>query len=85
MKILATAAGFIGSPLVRALPSVALRTFNVYGPGRTLSNPYPGVAAIFSARLLNGKAPLVNEYGNQTRDFVSEETLTELSERGLIR
>ncbi|MGE5323482.1 MAG: NAD-dependent epimerase/dehydratase family protein, partial [Actinomycetota bacterium] len=36
-----------------------------------LSNPYTGVAAIFAARLLNGKAPLVFEDGRQMRDFVS--------------
>ena len=36
------------------IPTVALRFFNVYGPGQALSNPYTGVAAIFSSRLLNG-------------------------------
>ncbi len=52
------------------IPSIALRFFNVYGPRQALSNPYTGVAAIFSARLLNGKPPLVFEDGNQARDFV---------------
>jgi dTDP-L-rhamnose 4-epimerase len=36
------------------IPSVALRFFNIYGPRQALSNPYTGVAAIFSSRLLNG-------------------------------
>jgi len=53
------------------IPSVALRFFNIYGPRQALSNPYTGVAAIFSARLLNGQAPLVFEDGGQRRDFVS--------------
>jgi len=48
----------------------ALRFFNVYGPRQALSNPYTGVAAIFSSRLLNGQAPLVYEDGHQMRDFV---------------
>ena len=52
------------------IPSIALRFFNVYGPRQALSNPYTGVAAIFSSRLLNGKPPLVFEDGNQARDFV---------------
>jgi len=52
------------------IPTVALRFFNVYGPRQALSNPYTGVAAIFSARLLNGKPPLVFEDGYQSRDFV---------------
>ncbi|MBI3543524.1 MAG: NAD-dependent epimerase/dehydratase family protein [Deltaproteobacteria bacterium] len=52
------------------VPTVALRFFNVYGPGQALSNPYTGVMAIFASRLLNGKAPLIFEDGNQRRDFV---------------
>jgi dTDP-L-rhamnose 4-epimerase len=53
------------------IPSVALRFFNIYGPRQALSNPYTGVAAIFSARLLNGEPPLIFEDGGQRRDFVS--------------
>lgn len=52
------------------IPTVALRYFNVYGPRQALSNPYTGVCAIFSARLLNGHSPLIFEDGEQTRDFV---------------
>jgi len=52
------------------IPATALRFFNVYGPRQALSNPYTGVAAIFSARLLNGRAPVVFEDGRQSRDFV---------------
>src|SRR4051795_341616 len=53
------------------VPVVALRFFNTYGPRQALSNPYTGVLAIFAARLLNGKPPLVFEDGEQRRDFVS--------------
>lgn len=52
------------------IPTVALRYFNVYGPRQALSNPYTGVAAIFSSRLLNDNPPLIFEDGGQTRDFV---------------
>lgn len=52
------------------IPTIAMRFFNVYGPRQALSNPYTGVAAIFSARLLNMKAPLVFEDGRQSRDFI---------------
>jgi dTDP-L-rhamnose 4-epimerase len=51
------------------IPTVALRYFNVYGPGQALSNPYTGVVAIFSSRLLNGQPPLLFEDGLQSRDF----------------
>jgi dTDP-L-rhamnose 4-epimerase len=53
------------------IPAVALRYFNIYGPRQSLSNPYTGVAAIFSSRLLNGNPPLIFEDGLQMRDFVS--------------
>jgi dTDP-L-rhamnose 4-epimerase len=52
------------------IPTVALRFFNVYGPHQALSNPYSGVLAIFAARLLNNRSPLVFEDGEQRRDFV---------------
>jgi dTDP-L-rhamnose 4-epimerase len=52
------------------IPTVALRYFNVYGPRQALSNPYTGVCAIFSARLLNDERPLIFEDGEQRRDFV---------------
>lgn len=52
------------------IPTVALRYFNVYGARQSLSNPYTGVAAIFSSRIKNGNAPLIYEDGLQTRDFI---------------
>ena len=54
-----------------AIPVVALRYFNIYGPRQSLSNPYTGVAAIFASRMLNQKAPIIFEDGEQMRDFVS--------------
>lgn len=53
-----------------SIPTVALRFFNVYGPGQALSNPYTGVAAIFASRLLNAKPPVIFEDGEQSRDFI---------------
>jgi dTDP-L-rhamnose 4-epimerase len=52
------------------IPTVAFRYFNVYGTRQALSNPYTGVCAIFSSRLMNDQAPLVFEDGEQSRDFV---------------
>jgi len=53
------------------IATVGLRFFNIYGTRQALSNPYTGVLAIFASRFLNNKAPLVNEDGEQRRDFVS--------------
>jgi dTDP-L-rhamnose 4-epimerase len=61
---------FLAIGAAYGIPAVALRFFNVYGERQSLSNPYTGVAAIFSSRLLNDHAPLVFEDGEQTRDFI---------------
>jgi dTDP-L-rhamnose 4-epimerase len=50
--------------------AVALRLFNVYGPGQSRHNPYTGVIVAFVARALNGAAPEVYEDGLESRDFV---------------
>jgi dTDP-L-rhamnose 4-epimerase len=59
------------------IPAVALRFFNVYGDRQALSNPYTGVAAIFSGALLNGQRPVVFEDGLQARDFVHVSDIVE--------
>jgi dTDP-L-rhamnose 4-epimerase len=53
------------------IPTVGLRFFNIFGTRQALSNPYTGVLAIFASRFLNESAPLINEDGQQRRDFVS--------------
>ncbi len=52
------------------ISTVALRFFNVYGPGQALHNPYTGVIANFANWLLAGERPIVYEDGQQTRDFI---------------
>lgn len=62
------------------IPTVALRFFNVYGPGQALSNPYTGVAAIFASRLLNERSPIIFEDGLQSRDFIHVDDIV----RGIV-
>ena len=59
------------------MEGVALRLWNVYGPGQALSNPYTGVLAIFSSRLHNGQPPMIFEDGEQRRDFVHVEDVAQ--------
>ncbi len=61
---------FLSTGLAYGLPAVALRFFNAYGPRQALSNPYTGVMAIFSGRLLNRQPPVIYEDGRQSRDFI---------------
>jgi dTDP-L-rhamnose 4-epimerase len=53
-----------------AIPVVALRYHNVYGPRMPRDTPYAGVASIFASALAAGRAPEVYEDGGQLRDFV---------------
>jgi dTDP-L-rhamnose 4-epimerase len=61
-----------------------LRFFNVYGPHQALSNPYSGVLAIFAARLLNDRPPLIFEDGEQRRDFVYAGDVAEACRLALV-
>lgn len=57
------------------IPTVALRYSCTYGPRQSIFNPYTGVIAIFTTRLLNGQPPVLYEDGEQTRDFAFVEDI----------
>ncbi len=67
------------------IPAVALRFFNVFGPGQSLSNPYTGVAAIFMSRLKNDHAPVIYEDGLQSRDFTSVHDIAQAIQLALTK
>lgn len=52
------------------IPTIALRLFNVYGPGQAGHNKLTGVLANWAAAIIDGERPRVHEDGEQTRDFV---------------
>jgi UDP-glucose 4-epimerase len=64
------------------LKYLALRYANVYGPRQ---NPHgeAGVVAVFSKMLLEGKQPVINGSGEQTRDFVYVKDVVRASLLGL--
>jgi dTDP-L-rhamnose 4-epimerase len=76
---------FLAVGAAYGIPAVALRFFNVYGERQALSNPYTGVAAIFSSRLLNDRRPVVFEDGRQTRDFIDVRDIARCCELALVR
>lgn len=52
------------------IPVTALRIWNTYGPGQSLTNSETGVVPIFASKILSGQAPIVYEDGEQVRDFI---------------
>jgi UDP-glucose 4-epimerase len=51
------------------VPAVALRYFNVYGPGQDPANEYAAVVPRFILACLTGKRPEIHGDGEQARDF----------------
>lgn len=49
---------------------LALRFFNVYGPGQPTDAYYTSVVLTFLRRLAAGEAPVIDGRGNQSMDFV---------------
>jgi len=68
-----------------AIPAVALRFQNVYGPGQSLSNPYTGILSIFSTRILHGQGIDIYEDGKESRDFVYIDDVVDSIVRSLVR
>ena len=52
------------------LETVALRYFNVFGPGQDPTSEYSGVISKFISAMANGLQPTIYGDGDQTRDFV---------------
>ncbi len=49
---------------------VALRFFNLYGPGQRADSAYAAAVPIFASRILRGEPVTIYGDGNQTRDFL---------------
>ena len=54
----------------KGLEAVALRFFNVYGPGQSKDGTYAAVIPKFVEMLTTGKQPIVHGDGLQSRDFI---------------
>jgi nucleoside-diphosphate-sugar epimerase len=51
------------------IETVCLRYFNVFGPKQDPDSPYAAVIPLFTARILEGKPPVIHGDGEQSRDF----------------
>jgi len=66
------------------LPSIALRMFNVYGPGQDLRNLRQGMVSIYLAQALAGNEILVKGSVDRFRDFVFIDDVVEAWYRAAI-
>ncbi len=54
---------------IYGLETVALRYFNVFGPHQDPCSPYSAVIPLFTRAFLEGRSPVINGDGEQSRDF----------------
>jgi UDP-glucose 4-epimerase len=54
---------------LHGIETVALRYFNVFGPGQDPASEYAAVVPRFIVAALNGKPPTIHGNGTQSRDF----------------
>lgn len=54
----------------QGLDCVAMRFFNVYGPGKSAQGAYSAVIPKFCELMIDGSAPTILGDGEQTRDFI---------------
>ena len=54
----------------KGLNAIALRFFNVYGPGQRYDSAYASLIPLFVHSMKNGKRPTIHGTGEQTQDFV---------------
>jgi len=61
-----------------------LRLQNVYGERQSLNNPYTGILSIFSTKIRRGSELPLFEDGEESRDFVHVEDVTDALLAGLL-
>jgi UDP-N-acetylglucosamine 4-epimerase len=54
---------------------IGLRYFNVFGPRQSPRGAYAAVIPIFFREMLNGRSPIINGNGEQSRDFTFVENV----------
>ncbi|HEX7248655.1 MAG TPA: NAD-dependent epimerase/dehydratase family protein, partial [Actinomycetota bacterium] len=73
-----------GIGLSYGVPTVALRYFNVYGPGQDPESEYAAVVPRFAVACLTGARPEVHGDGEQSRDFTYIDDVVEANLRAAV-
>lgn len=63
---------------------VGLRYFNVFGPKQSPDNPYAAVIPLFCKAFLEGKSPVINGDGLNSRDFTYVDNAVQANMLGLF-
>jgi len=63
---------------------VGLRYFNVFGPKQSPDNPYAAVIPLFCKAFLEGKSPVINGDGLNSRDFTYVDNAVQANVLGLF-
>jgi len=66
------------------LQTIGLRYFNVFGPKQDPGGAYAAVIPLFIQAILEGRSPLINGDGEQTRDFTFIENVVIANIRALF-
>ncbi len=69
---------------VYGLETVALRYFNVFGPRQDPLSQYAAVIPLFITAVLEGRQPVVNGDGEQSRDFTYIDNAVEANVRAAV-
>jgi nucleoside-diphosphate-sugar epimerase len=67
-----------------AVPTIAFRYFNVYGPGQDPASEYAAVVPRFVIACLNGTRPRIDGDGEQARDFTFIDDVVDANLRSLV-
>jgi nucleoside-diphosphate-sugar epimerase len=65
----------------RAIETISLRYFNVFGPRQNLDGGYAAVIPLFIRKLADGNCPVIYGDGTQTRDFTFIDNIVEANLR----
>ena len=69
---------------VYGLQSIGLRYFNIFGPGQSPESEYAAAIPKFILAAKNGKTPVINGDGEQTRDFTFVENAVQANIRAFF-
>lgn len=67
----------------RAIETISLRYFNVFGPRQNLEGGYAAVIPLFIRQLADGHCPVIFGDGTQTRDFTFIDNIVEANLRAV--